>query len=402
MWDDDYNDPDSEKYIRLVNAITNWLNRILGDILDKYGLHLDLTFRIIGPSRRRRVAGGDDFTPELEVDFKLDGEMSSGDDLKTASATINDEIDQTIGQETAEGGDGEFIDETEVPQTEEFDLCSVKASTTICESDRLGAMIPICAMPDDAVPYLGSDESCTGTVVGDYLLFESSDDCPLSSVTTDTHIIHSGSINWVDGHRGAVITRQRTVNVDFECTFQTAFTLSTNGIDAVLTTIELDLGSEQGMVDLTLGLWETNKFDAPLSSTAVVEVPDFVHVAAILESDGPMVTIMQNCWATAGDDVNDKTRFQFITDGCGDENELDAETLVIYSTGVSSHSAFSIQSFQFHHSDTEVFFHCQVTLCDPALENCTPSCSSNARKRRTTVTKAISEPISIKVTLGQH
>jgi len=381
----------------LVNSITNWLNHILGSVLDKYGLHLELTFRIIGPSRRRRVAGAD-FTPELEVDFNLDGEMASSDDFKSTGATIRDEIDETVAVETAEGGDGEFLDENELPETEELDLCSVAASTPICETDRVGAMIPVCAMPNDAVPYLGSDESCTGTVVGDYFVFESSENCPLVSTTTETHIIYSGSVNWVDGHRGAVVTRQRTVKVDFECSFQSAFTLSTNAIDSVLTRIELDLGSEQGLVDLTLGLWETNNFVTPLSSTAVVEVPDFVHVAAVLESDGPMVLIMQNCWATASADVNDEMRFQFITEGCGDENELDAESLVIYSTGESTHSAFSIQAFQFHDSDTAVYFHCQVTLCDPALEDCTPSCS-NARKRRA-VTKAISEPISIKVKLG--
>ena len=60
-------------------------------------------------------------------------------------------------------------------------------------------------------------------------------------------------------------------------------------------------------------------------------------------------------------DVNDEMRFQFITEGCGDENELDAESLVIYSTGESTHSAFSIQAFQFHDSDTAVYFHCQVS-----------------------------------------
>ena len=55
-------------------------------------------------------------------------------------------------------------------------------------------------------------------------------------------------------------------------------------------------------------------------------------------------------------------RYQFITNGCGDELELEAETLAIYSTGNSDTSSFSIASFQFHDTNSQVFFHCQVRL----------------------------------------
>ena len=59
--------------------------------------------------------------------------------------------------------------------------------------------------------------------------------------------------------------------------------------------------------------------------------------------------------------VHETNRFEFITSGCGDENELANGYMTIYSTGEEANSSFSIQSFQFHHSDTEVYFHCEVS-----------------------------------------
>ena len=212
-WDDDYNDTESEKYQNLVDVITEWLTNILAPILEKYGLHLNLKFKVIGPSRRRR--GVDEFVPEIELNLNLSGEMNSNEDLPTVGQTATSEINTQVISSVAEGGDGEFIDETEVPETQELDFCSIEASTTFCETDRVGVMIPICAMPEDAVPYLGSDKSCTGQVSGDYLVFEATSDCPLDRTKNGTHSTHTGSVNWVDGHRGAVISRQRVVKVSF-------------------------------------------------------------------------------------------------------------------------------------------------------------------------------------------
>ena len=60
--------------------------------------------------------------------------------------------------------------------------------------------------------------------------------------------------------------------------------------------------------------------------------------------------------------MNDTVRFKSITDGCGDETELPLQTLELYSSGVSAYSVFTIQSFQFHNSDTDICLHCEVSI----------------------------------------
>ena len=280
--------------------------------MEKYGLHLNLKFRVIGPSRRRR--GADDFVPEVELNLNLSGEMNSNEDLSTVGQSAASEINTQVVTSVAEGGDGEFIDETQVPETQDLDFCSIEASTTFCEADRVGVMVPICAMPEDAEPYLGTDKSCTGSVSGDYLVFEASSDCPLERTVNGTHSTHTGSVNWVDGHRGAVISRQRVVKVssfiilancfelpfqvDFVCVFQTSYTLSTDGFTPLVSQTEVDLGSEQGVIDITIGLYDGPDFTQQLPADAEIDVPDNLYIAAVMQESGDLVTTLENCWAT--------------------------------------------------------------------------------------------------------
>ena len=277
----------------MVNAISAWLNYILGPILEKYGFHLELSFNLIKPRQRRALDGSQ---PELDIGLNLGGDIQQSDDFQQVGQTVQEEVvDEIVSAES----DGEFIDETQAPEVEELDLCSVQATSTICEPDRVGAMIPFCALPSDATPYLGSNQNCVGTVNGDYIIFEASQNCPITTTINDTHIYHSGSVNWVDGHRGSIISRQRTVKVDFSCVFETSFTLSiADGITPLIVKADIDLGREQGVVDLSLGLWESSDFSTPLATDAVIEVPDNLYVGAVLTDGGALNTILENCWAT--------------------------------------------------------------------------------------------------------
>ena len=295
-WDDDYNDPESEKYQALVKKMTDWLTERYARMLEKYNLHLDLTFKIIGPYRRRRRSS-DDFQPKIEARCKYWGEMDSNANLADRINDAGNDAISAIQEDSSPPED--IIDTTKEIEIEDFDLCSLEASSTICENGHVGAMIPKCALPADATPYLGSDVSCTGSEYGDYVVFVNSDQCPIPSTKLDQTLVYSGSINWVDGEAdpNSVIVRSRSVKVDFSCVFETSFMLSTaNGVTPLIAKKEIDLGVEEGKVDLNLGLWESSAFVTPLASDAVIEVPDKLYVGVVLE--GAFNSVMENCWAT--------------------------------------------------------------------------------------------------------
>ena len=87
-------------------------------------------------------------------------------------------------------------------------------------------------------------------------------------------------------------------------------------------------------------------------------------------------------------DPADTTRYAFIEGYCGDDDELNTyETLTIHQNGGSGilplSGQFSIDSFKFVASDdaVEMYIHCDITLCDSSVEDCT-TCQSSSRRRR--------------------
>ena len=54
------------------------------------------------------------------------------------------------------GGDGDYIPRNAQPEVQELDLCSINQMAPICELDRIGAMIPTCALSPGATPFLGT------------------------------------------------------------------------------------------------------------------------------------------------------------------------------------------------------------------------------------------------------
>ena len=91
----------------------------------------------------------------------------------------------------------------------------------------------------------------------------------------------------------------------------------------------------------------------------------------------------RRCWATGTSDPDDPMHYEFITDFCGDPDELHTyQTLEIYSNGISNAVEISLESFGFSEQDeSDLYLHCEVRICDPAVENCEPVCSGGRRRR---------------------
>ena len=67
--------------------------------------------------------------------------------------------------------------------------------------------------------------------------------------------------------------------------------------------------------------------------------------------------------------------YEFITNGCGNRDDINGGQLKIFENGKSGESKFSIQSFQFEPISKNIYFHCHVKICDSTIETCEPVCA---------------------------
>ena len=58
------------------------------------------------------------------------------------------------------------------------------------------------------------------------------------------------------------------------------------------------MGTAEGKVDISFGLWESRHFETPLADDAEISVPDELYVAAVLSDDSHFNAVLDSCWAT--------------------------------------------------------------------------------------------------------
>ena len=89
------------------------------------------------------------------------------------------------------------------------------------------------------------------------------------------------------------------IRVDFQCVFETSYTLSLqDGITPLLEKAEVDLGVGEGNIDVSLGLWDSPLFQNPLPADAEISVPEKLHVAAVVDESSFFNVYLDECWAT--------------------------------------------------------------------------------------------------------
>ena len=70
------------------------------------------------------------------------------------------------------------------------------------------------------------------------------------------------------------------------------------GLTPLLEKQDVDLGSVEGEVSLTFGLWESNHFATPLATDAEINVPEPLFIAAVLGEGSNFKAVFDSCWAT--------------------------------------------------------------------------------------------------------
>ena len=307
VWSDDYNDEESDAYKALEQSILDFFNSIFGDLLAQFGFHLEIEMNIIPPGSRRRRDGGD--SPFVDVKVKLSGDANDAidgeiddDALEEKATEVATEVETTV-TDGVSNYSGDVIDNTSTPEVSTPNVigaCDIEARSVIsCEPGNIGIAVPACAFPEGANPFM-NNANCAGTIVGDQLVFTAgAGDCELIPDADGTHLIYDTSIEWEEGVSNGIITRVNTIKVDFQCMLKTKYSVSLEtGISPMLSMVDVDLGSTEGIFELALGLWEDNTFSSPLPSDTVINVPDNLYVAAVLNDAGAFVTSLETCWAT--------------------------------------------------------------------------------------------------------
>ena len=75
-----------------------------------------------------------------------------------------------------------------------------------------------------------------------------------------------------------------------------------------------------------------------------------MHVGATVDSD-EMFVQLEECWATPSSDPNHQTKYIFIQNFCGTDEEVNVyESLIVAQNGVANQAQFSMESFVFNDS----------------------------------------------------
>jgi len=275
------------------------------------------------------------------------------------------------------------------------------SSTVTCDAGGMTVAINKCAFDnmgnlDVAEAFMngpssaGADtndggDACKGVLTGDDYVFTSMlGTCGNAVNNNGTHMSYVNAVQAQQGTSNDVITRKRTLMIDFGCDFALDHILTLEeGFSPTITNIEVDMGTEEGEFEVTMAVYTDDQFTDVMTGPLELNVPDPIHVQI---SNDDLTVQLEKCWATPTNDPADALQYPFIDGFCGDDDEINTyESLVVHKNGQDGESRFSLESFMFNdNADAEIYIHCDISLCDSDTEQCEPLCdgSGNFQKRR--------------------
>ena len=106
--------------------------------------------------------------------------------------------------------------------------------------------------------------------------------------------------------------------------------------------------------------WRANENQNKQDETTF-NLPEMMHVGATVDSD-EMFVQLEECWATPSSDPNHQTKYTFIENFCGTNEEVNVyESLSVAQNGVANQAQFSMESFVFNDSTDAIYLHCNVS-----------------------------------------
>ncbi|CBY31327.1 unnamed protein product [Oikopleura dioica] len=216
--------------------------------------------------------------------------------------------------------------QTTTTTTNSFSNCelsdeSLKA-VSFCSPSSFGVNIHSCVFADlnmapGDVFFAGADglttladgasanNTCKGTLSDNgehynFLINGEIRDCGTEVSSNGTHISFSNSIRGTAGEIIGKITRQRVMNVQFECQFdQVQKVHLSEPIAANLFQVTLDNGEDLAEFEVSFGIYEDQTFSSFLATNATTNVPNDIFLGVSLDDSPPGYAIqIEECWAT--------------------------------------------------------------------------------------------------------
>ncbi|XP_055994789.1 pancreatic secretory granule membrane major glycoprotein GP2 [Sorex fumeus] len=188
-----------------------------------------------------------------------------------------------------------------------------------------------------------------------------------------THVIYKNTLSLVND----LIIRDKLLSVNFQCAYPLDMKASLEtALQPIVSTVSIN-ASGNGEFTVRMAVFQDSDYRFPYEGDKVIlPVESLLYVGAILErgDTSRFKLLLRNCYATPSRDKNDPVKYFIIKNSCPNPSD---PTVSVVENGVSEKTRFSVQMFMFAGNSDLVFLHCEVYLCDPLNEQCTPTCYKN-------------------------
>ncbi|XP_009871936.1 PREDICTED: alpha-tectorin-like, partial [Apaloderma vittatum] len=229
-----------------------------------------------------------------------------------------------------------------------------------------------------------NDRHCPGIEGEDFISFQINNtkgNCGNVVQSNSTHIVYKNTV-WIESanNTGNIITRDRTINVEFSCAYELDIKISLDSVvRPMLSVINLTVPTQEGSFTTKMALYKNSSYKHPYRQGEVVLTTRdvlYVGVFVVGADSNHLILMLNKCYATPSRDSNDKLRYFIIEGGC--QNMKD-NTIGIEENGVSLTCRFHVTVFKFIGDYDEVHLHCAVSLCDSEKYSCKINCPQHTR-----------------------
>jgi len=206
---------------------------------------------------------------------------------------------------------------------------------------------------------------------------EKASDCNSEYTNNGTHMSYSWDLKSKSSRkRRSIITRNKSgLDINFSCVIPIESQVDSGEIKVLTGSAEIVLPSALATYQAEIGIYSDDTFTTLRMSSDPINVPDYIFIGLAVESSP--VFFAEKCWATPTSDAADESKYEFITNGCPEENE---PVLKINSVE-NGLIGIELESFAFVGEEPSIYLHCIVHICKEGDNDCLPNCSS-ARRRR--------------------
>ncbi|KAI4889562.1 hypothetical protein NFI96_007569 [Prochilodus magdalenae] len=216
-----------------------------------------------------------------------------------------------------------------------------------------------------------NDPTCTGVIQNGRVTFKfdnSQNICGTTLGSNATHFFYENSVQRGDSSDG-LISRHSWVNINFTCAYPLIQHISMPMVIQASRGVVYKEIQNEGSYQIIMLPYPNASFITPYSGDVLLNFNQRIFVSVEVKGvDATQIsTVLNQCWATPNDDINNTIRWDLITNDCPQPEDGTVEVL---QNGQSTTAQFSFRMFTFTKMSDKVHLHCEVHLCLRNKGNC--------------------------------